>query len=79
MASSYETALSEALHLPEDSRMALVERILASFEPQAAVTESHLDLVRRRKREIDSGQVLPIAGGIVAAEVRQAIKEARGQ
>lgn len=57
--------------------MALVESILASFEPSPEVVEDQLSVVRTRKAEIDSGAVAPIPGEVVAAEVRAALEAAR--
>jgi putative addiction module component (TIGR02574 family) len=78
MNTTYDTVLTGALDLPEDSRVTLVERLLVSLTPDAAIEQEHLATVRRRKAAIDSGAVQPVPGEVVAADVRRAVQQVRG-
>ena len=77
MNATYDTVLTGALELPEDSRVNLVDRILISLTPDPALLNEHLETVRRRKEEVDSGAVQPVPGDTVAAEVRRAVQQVR--
>ena len=77
MNTTYDTVLSGALELPEDSRVNLVERLIVSLTPDAAVLDEHLQTVRRRKAEVDTGVVQPVPGETVAADVRRAVQQVR--
>jgi hypothetical protein len=60
MNTAYDTVLTGALELPEDSRVTLVERLLISLTPDYGLRREHLETVSRRKAEIDSGAVQPL-------------------
>ncbi len=74
---TYDTVFTGALDLPEDYRVRLVVRLLVSLTPDAALLNEHLETVRRRKLEIDSGAVQPVLGETVAADVRRAVQQVR--
>lgn len=78
MNATYDTILAGALELSEDSRVTLVERLLVSLTPDVALQREHLETVRGRKAEIESGSVQPVSGESVAADVRRAVLQARG-
>ena len=77
MNATYDTVLTGALELPEDSRVNLVERLLVSLTPDPAVLSEHIETVRRRKAEMDSGAVQAVPGDVVAADVRRAVQQVR--
>ncbi|MDI1248238.1 MAG: addiction module protein [Lacunisphaera sp.] len=67
MSTSVDTITSEAMHLPEDQRLVLAHRILASVEPVGdPEVEAAWELeIRERIRRYDAGQ----SEGIPLAEV----------
>lgn len=77
MPMSLEEIFSEAKILPNDSRVILAEKLVASIEddidPQ--VTKSHLAEVKKRRDEIRSGKVVPINGEEGLAKVRAMIEK----
>ena len=67
MSTSIDTITSEAMHLPEDQRLVLAHRILASVEP---VGDAQVDVawdreIRERISRYDAG----LAEGIPLSEV----------
>ena len=59
----------EALHLPEDERAQLAQKLLLSLDApsEGEIAEDWLAEARRRARELDEGTVQPIS----ADEVRR--------
>ena len=59
----------EALHLPEEERAKLAQKLLLSLDApsEAEITEDWLIEAQRRARELDEGLVQPIS----AEEVRR--------
>ncbi|HEX9736743.1 MAG TPA: addiction module protein [Thermoanaerobaculia bacterium] len=68
----YEAAMS----LPDDSKAALAERLVAYLETHddSDFERDHLEVARRRKNEILSGQVRSIDGETVMARARELIE-----
>lgn len=65
IAATLDTVLAEALTLPEDSRLQLVEQLIPTIQSSAALQEEQLQVVRRRIDEVRGGRVVPIPGGEV--------------
>ena len=70
---SIDQLTQEALSLPNDLRLQLVETLLASFEDviDDAIQSEWLLEAQRRRDEIRTGSVEPIAGDQALAQVRE--------
>lgn len=70
---SIDQFTQEALSLPNDLRLQLVETLLASFEGviDDAIQSEWLSEAQRRRDEIRTGAVQPIAGDEALAQVRE--------
>ena len=62
----------ELLKLPAAERARIAERLIASLDEDAELERAWLEEVRRRDREIDSGEVdaLPLEDAIESARSR---------
>ncbi|NEO86245.1 MAG: addiction module protein [Spirulina sp. SIO3F2] len=69
---SIEQLTQEALALPNDLRLQLVNTLLTSLEPEmeSSVQRLWMAEAQRRREEILSGEVQPIEGDIALAQVR---------
>lgn len=61
---------AEVLSLPPEQRARLLERLIASFEPQSNAQRAWLDLARRRQAEAKAGMVSMVSGDEALARVR---------
>lgn len=70
---SIDQLTQEALSLPNDLRLQLVETLLASFEDviDDAIQSEWLSEAQRRHDEIRTGSIQPIAGDEALAQVRE--------
>jgi hypothetical protein len=68
---------NEAMQLPNDSKASLAERLVEYLETHTDhdLERLHLDIAKRRRDEIRSGQVQPIDGDHALAHVRRLIKK----
>ena len=73
MANTVETLYQEALNLPNDSRVALAERLLESVEPDPIMIEAQMTEVRRRLEDLESGRVATVPGAEGLRRVREAV------
>jgi putative addiction module component (TIGR02574 family) len=68
---STEELISEAVSLPLDIRLQLVERLLHSLHPtQKDIDEVWAAEAERRVKEIESGAVKPVPGDEVFRKIR---------
>ena len=76
MGASLETIASEALGLPEDQRLKLAYRILASVEfvPDAGAEAAWEKEIQERIKRYDAGQASGIPGQEVFAELDKKLK-----
>lgn len=73
---SIEQLTEEALALPSESRLLLIEKLLESFaENDPAIEAAWFDLAKRRRDEIRSGQVQAIEGEQALAQVRKLLEQ----
>jgi len=73
---SIEQLTEEALALPSESRLVLIEKLLESLaESDPAIEAASLDLAKRRRDEIRSGQVQAIEGEQALAQVRRLLEQ----
>ena len=74
---SIDQLMQEALSLPNDLKLELVEQLLLSFESDVDETAQAewLAVAQRRRDEIRQGLVQPIPGDEALAQVRQLLNE----
>lgn len=53
---------SEVLNLPAESRVRLLEKLMASLEPPTPAKAAWLELARKRREEVLSGKVSLVSG-----------------
>ena len=68
---SIDQLMQEALSLPKDLRLQLVEKLLDSLEVDEAVQSEWLTEAQKRRDDIRNGLVQPIPGEEALAQVRQ--------
>jgi putative addiction module component (TIGR02574 family) len=61
---------AEVLSLPPEDRARLLERLIASFEPQSRSQRAWLELARRRQADVKSGAAHMVPGDEALARVR---------
>jgi putative addiction module component (TIGR02574 family) len=77
MIATIDSLFSDALSLPDDSRLQLVERLVSSIQSEPALDTEQVLEVRRRIEEVRAGQVKTIPGEEVFLEVRQSLAARR--
>jgi hypothetical protein len=77
MPTSVEKIYEEAMSLPNESKVILAERIVECLETHVSpdLERIHLDTVRRRRDEMERGQVEPVDGQDVSVMARRLINE----
>ena len=68
---SIEQLTQEALSLPKDLRLQLVESLLDSLEVDESIQSEWLAEAEKRRNEIRNGLVQPIPGEEALSQVRQ--------
>lgn len=73
MPNAVDKVSDEALALPADARIALVDRLLESLNLPAQPEIEHLwaEEAERRAAEMERGEVVPVPGGEVFSEIRR--------
>lgn len=73
MSTQYQDVLQAAMSLPEGDRMELVDTLIASFEPDAALPfdDAWLAEIQRRSAEYEAGLVQATPWSVVKERVRQ--------
>ena len=61
------------LKLPVEDRIRLLDKLLASLEPESAVQETWLQLARQRREDVRAGKVAMDPGETALARVRTRI------
>ncbi len=64
---------AEVLELPAENRARILERLIASFEPQSDAQKAWMNLALRRRDEVQSGKVKMVPGDEALARVRARI------
>ncbi|MFO1483487.1 MAG: addiction module protein [Verrucomicrobiaceae bacterium] len=77
MIATIDSLFEEALALPDDSRLQLVERLIPTIQSDPALDAEQLQEVQKRVEEIRSGQVKTIPGEQVFQEITQSLKTRR--
>jgi hypothetical protein len=70
MATPVQDLEAEVLSLPPEHRARLLERLIASFEPQSAAQRAWLQVAQRRQAEAKAGSVAMVPGDEALARVR---------
>ena len=65
---------AEVLSLPPEDRARLLERLIASFEPQSPAQRAWLQVAQRRQAEVKAGVVAMVPGDEALARVRARIR-----
>jgi putative addiction module component (TIGR02574 family) len=75
MNANAEQVLAEALKLPDDDRLELVEALVVSFQVEAGwpFDESWRAVIHRRAAELESGQVTSVPWSEVKRQAREAL------
>ena len=70
-----EKLYQHALALPSETRVALTERLVASLadDVPAEIQRAHIDEVRKRIAQVESGEVRLIPGDEASALVRRSV------
>ena len=68
---SIDQLIQEALSLPKDLRLQLVESLLDSLEVDESIQSEWLAEAEKRRNEIRNGLVQPIPGEEALSQVRQ--------
>lgn len=73
MSSTAEQVLNDALTLPDEDRLQIVEALIASLQPtdRPPFDESWREVIRRRSAELRSGQVAPVPWSEVKRQARE--------
>lgn len=69
MIATLDSLYAEALSLPDDTRLQLVERLITTIESEPDLVEEQLNEVARRMDDVKSGRVKTIPGEQVFQEV----------
>ena len=65
---------AEILSLPSEDRARLLERLIASFEPQSPAQRAWLQVAQRRQAEVEAGAVTMVPGDEALARVRARLR-----
>lgn len=77
MIATIDTLFSEAMALPDDSRLQLAERLLSTVVDEPTLESEQLQEVQRRMEEVRSGKVQTIPGEQVFREIEQSLAARR--
>lgn len=72
-----DTLFAEALALPDDSRLQLVERLISTIQSEPSLEAEQVQEVQRRMEEVRSGRVKTIPGELVFREIEQSLAARR--
>jgi putative addiction module component (TIGR02574 family) len=74
MATPMHDLEAEVLGLPPEDRARILERLIASFEPESASQKAWLNEAQRRRAEVKAGKVAMVPGDEALARVRARIE-----
>lgn len=77
MIANIDTLFAEALPLPDDSRLQLVERLISTIQSELSLEADQVQEVQRRMEEVLSGEVQTIPGEQVFREIEQSLAARR--
>ncbi|MFZ5455102.1 MAG: addiction module protein [Pseudomonadota bacterium] len=73
MTAPVEDLVAQALSLPPEDRARLVERLIASFEPQSAAQAAWMQVSKARRDEVRAGKAEMVPGDEALARIRARI------
>lgn len=73
MATPVHDLEAQVLGLPAEDRARLLERLIASFEPQSSAQQAWLQVAQRRLADLRSGKVTTVPGDEALARVKARI------
>ncbi len=77
MIATIDTLFAEALSLPDDTRLQLVERLIPTIQSEPSLEAEQIQEVQRRMDDVRSGRVKTIPGEQVFREVEQSLASRR--
>lgn len=77
MVSQADAVFQEALQLPEEVRMDLVERLIISMPGYRDIEEEQIEIARQRLSEMRSGTISGVPGELVLARVQASLDARR--
>lgn len=77
MIADIDTLFAEALALPDDSRLQLVERLIPTIRSEPSLEAEQIQEVQRRMEEVRSGRKKTIPGDQVFREIEQSLAARR--
>lgn len=77
MIADIDTLFAEALALPDDSRLQLVERLIPTIQSEPSLEAEQVQEVQRRMDEVRSGRVKTIPGEQVFREIEHSLATRR--
>ncbi|PAW74642.1 MAG: hypothetical protein B9S38_03090 [Verrucomicrobiia bacterium Tous-C4TDCM] len=77
MVSQADAVFQEALQLPEEVRMDLVERLIISMPGYRDIEEEQIEIARKRLSEMRSGTIAGVPGDLVLARVQASLDARR--
>lgn len=77
MIADIDTLFAEALALPDEARLQLVERLIPTIQTEPLFEAEQVQLVQRRMDEVRSGRVKTISGEQVFSEIEQSLTARR--
>ncbi len=77
MIADIDTLFADALALPDDARLQLVERLIPTIQSEPSLEAEQVQEVQRRMEEVRSGRVKTIPGEQVFREIEQSLAARR--
>ena len=77
MIATIETVFAEAMSLPDDTRLQLVERLIPTIQSEPSLEAEQIQEVQRRMGDVRSGRVKTIPGEQVFREIEQSLASRR--
>jgi uncharacterized metal-binding protein len=73
---SLDKITQEALSLPNNLRVELVEKLIESLEIDVdeSLQKTWLNIAKKRRNDLRNGEVIPIAGDVALAQIREIIE-----
>jgi putative addiction module component (TIGR02574 family) len=77
MMATLETLFAEAMSLPDDTRLQLVERLIPTIQSEPALEAEQIKEVQCRMDDVRSGRVKTVSGEQVFREIEQSLTSRR--
>lgn len=77
MIADIDTLFAQALALPEDSRLQLVERLIPTIQSEPSLEAEQIHEVQRRMDDVRSGRVKTLPGEQIFCEIEQSLAARR--